>query len=213
MQTSYEPLSAKQQAELRGYVSLPVRFIRAVLFLAIVLFVGAGLESIHAAFAPKQGFASSPVLWIIPGLAFAAWFYSCWQRWTGGNRGTANIRKDLARGELAIHRVEILDAIEIEELEDEGPSYFVLTPDNEVIYFSGQWLDREKRKGFPWKSFEIREAPASKVFFGLKKAGERFPPSFIRKALDWDTLKKYRAFTGKYRVLDVNFDSLKLDPR
>jgi hypothetical protein len=212
VRTTYESLTKKQRAELLGYVSWPVQIVRAILFLGIIFLVGAALKSLHAAFAPKQGFASNSALWIIPSLAFAAWFYFRWQRWTGGARGAANIRNDLTRGEIANHHVQVVDAIEIEELEDEGPSYFLLTSENEVLYFSGQWLDREKRRGFPWKSFEIREAPLSKVFFGLKKTGERFPPSFIRKPLDWETLKKYRAFKGKYRVLNEDFESLKRDP-
>lgn len=212
MQTSYEPLTTKQKAELRGYVSWPVRIVRAILFLAIVLLVAASLRSIHSSFAPKQGFGSNALWWIIPALAFMVWFYSCWQRWTGGRRGTAEIRKDLARSEVAIHHIQVVDAIEIEEVEDEGPSYFILTSENEVIYFSGQWLDREKRRGFPWNSFNILEAPTSKVFFSLKKTGERFAPSYVRKALSWETLKEFGAFKGHYRILNENFESLKRDP-
>jgi hypothetical protein len=213
MRTTYEPLSKKQRAELFGYVSWPVRNVRIALFLVILFLAGAALKSLHAAVAPERGWVSNSAFWIIPGLVFAVWFYFRWQRWTGGNHGRANIRNDLARGEMAIHHIEVVDAIEIEELEDEGPSYFFLTSDKDVLYFSGQWLDREKRKGFPWTTFEIHDAPLSKIFFGLKKTGERFTPTFVRKALDWNTLKRHGAFKGKYRVLRESFDSLKTDPR
>jgi hypothetical protein len=213
MRTTYEPLSKKQRAELSGYVSWSVRIVRAVLFLVIVFLAGAALKSLHAAFAPERGLASNSAFWIIPGLVFAVWFFFRWQRWTGGIHGMANIRNDLVRGEIAIHHVEVVDAIEIEEVEDEGPSYFLLTSDKEVLYFSGQWLDREKRKGFPWTTFEIHDAPLSKIFFGLKKTGERLVPSFTRKPLEWNTLKQYGAFNGKYRVLNESFDSLKSNPR
>lgn len=212
MRTSHEPLTAKQKAELRGYVSRSVRLVRAVLFVAIVALLTVCLRSIHSSFAPKQGLASNPLLWIVPALAFAAWFYIRWQRWTGGGRGTVDIRNDLARGEVAIHHVQVLDAIEIEEVEDEGPSYFILTSEKEILYFNGQWLDREKRRGFPWQSFNILEAPVSKTFFGLKKTGEHFRPSYTRKALDWDTLKKFHAFKGRYHLLDLDFESLKCNP-
>lgn len=210
MQTTYEPLTKKRRAELQDYVSWPIRIVRAVLFLVVIGLAGAGFKALHAAFAPKHGLASSEAAWIIPSFAFAVWFIFPWRRWTGGNR-IPDVRLDLARGEMAIHHVEVMDAIEIQESEDEGPSYFLLTSNKEVLYFSGQWLDREKRKGFPWKSFEIHEGPLSKVFFGLKKTGDRFAPSFTRKALNWDTLKKYGAFNGKYRVLNEDFDSLKRD--
>jgi hypothetical protein len=212
MRTIYEPLSSKYKAELSGYVSWAVRLVRAILFIAVVLLVTASLKSIHSSFAPKEGLGGNRLFWIIPALAFVVWFHSAWQRWTGGARGTADIRKDLARGEVAIHHVQVLDAIEIEEVEDEGPSYFILTDEKEVLYFSGQWLDREKRKGFPWTTFNILEAPASRTFFSLKKTGERFRPSHIRKALDWETLKKFGAFKGSYRILNVDFESLKSDP-
>jgi len=212
MQSSFEPFTKKQKSQLEGYVSLTVRSVRGILFLAIVFLVGASLRSIHFSFAPKQGIFALPEWWIVPGIVFTCWFFYRWRRWTGGGRGVTQIRQDLARGEVAIHQIDVLDAIEVEELEDEGPSYFILTNDREVLYFSGQWLDREKRKGFPWKTFEIVEAPVSKTFFGIKKIGERLQPSYVRKALDWDTLKRFNSFSGRYRILDVDFESLKADP-
>lgn len=212
MRTTYEPLTAKQGAELRGYVSWLVRLVRAVLFLGSILLVAASMRSIHSSFVSQDNFFSNPVWWIAPAVVFAVWFYSRWKRWTGGRHGVAQIRADLDRGEAAIHHVEVIDAIEIEELEDEGPSYFILTNEKEVLYLSGQWLDGEKRKGFPWKTFEIVEAPASKTFFRLKKTGDRLQPSHVRRALDWNTLKRFKSFTSHYRILDVDFESLKTDP-
>lgn len=211
MRTSYEPLTAKQYAELRGYVSWVVRLVRAVLFLVIILLVAASMRSIQSSFISRRSFFSNPIWWIIPAAAFATWFYSCWSRWTGGRRGTTQLREDLARGEAAIHHVEVVDAIEIEELEDEGPSYFILTSEKEVLYLNGQWLDREKQKGFPWTNFDIIEAPSSKLFFKLRKTGERFRPSYLRKALDWKTLNQFKAFKGHYHLLNVDFESLKSD--
>ena len=212
MQTSFEPFTKKQKSQLEGYVSLTVRTVRGILFLGIVFLVGASLGSIHSSFAPKQGIFSVPEWWIVPSLAFTCWFFYRWRRWTGGGRGVTRIREDLARGEAAVHHVEALEAIEVEELEDEGPSYFILTTGREVLYLSGQWLDREKRRGFPWKTFDIVEAPVSRTFFGIKKTGERLQPAYVRKALDWDTLKRFKSFSGRYRILDVDFESLKTDP-
>jgi hypothetical protein len=212
MQTSYEPLSSKQKAELRGYVSRAVRLVRAILFLAIAFLVTASLRSIHSSFAPHDGFFSYPMWWFVPALTFMVWFYFPWRRWTGGKCGTRQIREDITRNVAAVHHIEVSDAIEVEEQEDEGPSYFILTSRQEVLYLSGQWLDHEKRKRFPWKNFDIVEAPGSKVFFGLKKAGEPFTPSYFRKALDWDSLKRFKTFSGRYCILDVDFESLKINP-
>src|SRR5262249_24850373 len=147
MQTSYEPLTPKQKKELEGYISLTVRLVRAILFLLTVSLVGASIRSIHSSFAPGQGIFSYFVWWLVPALAFTMWFYFRWRRWTGGAHGTRQIREDLARGEAALHHVEVVDAIEVEEQEDEGPSYFILTIEREVLYFSGQWLDGERRRG------------------------------------------------------------------
>jgi hypothetical protein len=100
-----------------------------------------------------------------------------------------------------------MDAIEVEEKEDEGPSYFLNTADGEVILFTGQYLDDYKQRKFPWRSFEIIEAPNSRVFFGLKQLGNPFEPSAHRLPFNFAEFKKFGG--KKYQPLDMSFGELK----
>jgi hypothetical protein len=112
-------------------------------------------------------------------------------------------------GEIAVRRVVAVDAVEIEEQEDEGPGYFILTADGTTLLFAGQYLDRLKSKGFPWTAFDVSEAPQSNVFFGISAAGDRLKPSARRPPLTFEEGKAYGTFNVKYRTVDGDFVSLK----
>lgn len=211
MQTTHEPLTAKQRKELQGYISWGVRTARVVIYFIAVIFVGACLRSIHHTFLSQPVFAWD-VWWLVPTLAFATWLARRAKNWTGGTQGVNDIKADLAEGNIAVHRITVMDAIEMEQAEDEGASYFILTDDKKVIYFHGQEMDRWKRHGFPWQEFEIRETPRSKMLFSLKQQGARFAPTIIRKPLSFAEVKNYSGnFKGHYRILEVDFESLKTD--
>jgi hypothetical protein len=85
----------------------------------------------------------------------------------------------------------------------------VLTEDGTVILFSGQYLAPYKRKGFPWKSFEILEAPSSKIFFGLMPLGEKLVPSVCRPPLSWPEFKEFANVKHEWAIVDVDFAALK----
>jgi len=148
------------------------------------------------------------VWWLLPSLLAVACIYILSGNWTGGRGFRQQVKTDLAGGAVAVHRIDAVDAIEVEEHEDEGPSYFLRTTGGLTILFSGQYLDSYKRKGFPWKSFEMIEAPKSKVFFGLKELADRLKPSFIRQPFTSDELKQFRC--KKYVILKNDFESLKV---
>lgn len=198
MNTTFRPISKRRLAELRGYVAWSTWFFRALLFLAII-----------AAFAwLLRRISDSVLVWLLPSLALAAAIYWVSGRWTGGRAFRAAVRKDLAGGVAAAHQVVALDAIEVEEGEDEGPAYFILADDGATLLFAGQYLDAWKRKGFPWKSFEVLEAPASKVFFGLVPGGEKLAPSLTRPPFTWEEHKAF-AHIRNFGVVDVDFPALK----
>jgi len=65
------------------------------------------------------------------------------------------------------------------------------------------------RRGFPWTAFEILEAPQSRLFIGLAKAGDKLTPTRRAEPLTWEETKTFGVLDGKYRVLDLDFTSLK----
>ncbi len=209
MNKSQRPLSKKQLSELKGYIALGVTIGRAVFFLIVTAILLTLSRKIYLLFVWPLPNGSHPVWWIIPPACVMAWVYKISARWTGGRDFRNKVREDVKQGILSITQVDIVDAIEIEEIEDEGPTYFVETADGQTMLFTGQYLESYRRKGFPWKSFEIREALNSKVFFGLSPLAKPLNPSLIRAPLSWDEYKTLTTKIKKYGVLEVPFESLK----
>jgi hypothetical protein len=207
VKTTYRPISKRRLAELQGYVWWVITLFRAVLFIVAVGVVGWLLRAIQQRIAAPP--LDSDAIWLVPTLGFAVAVYMRAGRWTGGRSLRAAVRADLAGGVAAVHEVNAVDAVEVEEQEDEGPSYFILTDDGTTLLFSGQYLAPYKRKGFPWKTFEILEAPSSKIFFGLMPRGEKLVPSVCRPPLTWAEFKEFARGRREYGVVDVDFAALK----
>lgn len=207
MQTTYRPISKRRLAELRGYVAWSTSLFRAVLLVAVVGLFGWTVRTAHLRLG--KPLADSELVWLLPSLALAAALYFVAGRWTGGRAFRAGVRQDVAGGVAAVHVVRAIDAVEVDEGEDEGPAYFVLTDDGTTLLFAGQYLAPYRRKGFPWKEFEILEAPRSKIFFGLVPRGERLAPSVRRPPFSWEEFKEFARGKREYAVLDVDFDAVK----
>lgn len=208
MQTTFRPISKRRLAELRGYVAWGTSLFRAALMIAIVALFAWALRAAHVRLG--RALADSELVWLLPSAALAIALYVIAGRWTGGRRFRAAVREDLAGGVAAVHAVRAVDAVEVEEGEDEGPAYFLLTHDGATLLFAGQYLGPYKRKGFPWKEFEILEAPRSKIFFGLVPRGERLVPSARRPPFTWEEFKAFAKGKREYAVLDnVDFNAVK----
>jgi hypothetical protein len=209
METTFQPLSKRQQAELRGYVAWSITLFRGFLFLAGVGALGWFLRAVHARATEPGSFFGNDAWWAVPLFAFAGGLYVVSSRWTGGRRFRRAVRADLKGGVARVRRITVVDAIEVDEQEDEGYAYFLLTDDGRTMLFAGQYLDTYKRKGFPWRAFDVIEAPVSERFLDIVRAGERLVPSARRPAFTWDEVKRFGALE-KYRFVDdVDFEALK----
>ena len=105
---------------------------------------------------------------------------------------------------MAVHLIKVEKAIRIEEIEDEGVTIIVLTSDGETILFSSQ----ELKESFPWKEFEIIEAPHSKILLNLRRLGDSIHPKEMYSLSDKVDLRDHEKMNGIYKVLDVDFHSL-----
>jgi hypothetical protein len=206
---TYRALTRRQRQDLEGYVAGGTSLFRAVLFVAIIGFVAWLLRAVLLRVAATYPAAAHPAWWIVPVLALAAALFRLSRRWTGGRELRAKIRADLERGEVAVRRVVASAAIEVQPGEDEGPTFFLLTGDGKTMVFGGQYLEPFVRRGFPWAAFDIVEAPESRLFVGLVKAGERLVPARRAEPLTWEETKMFGVLEGKYRVLDCDFASVK----
>jgi hypothetical protein len=208
-QVEYRPLSRRQVAELRGYVAASTVVGRALLFVALVGTAALVLRAIVRAASSVLPVLSHAVWWIAPTCLLGWLLYRRSSRWTGGPEFRQQVRRDLARGQLAVRQVEAVDAVAFEEVEGCGPCYILLTRDGRTLLFDGQYLEAYRRRGFPWTCFEIREAPESGVFFGLRKAGERLKPSACVPSLSFAERKALGSFNKSCQTVEVDFATLK----
>jgi hypothetical protein len=210
MEPSIRRLTKRQQADLRGYVATGTAIFRAAAFLAAVAVVGLILRGLYRLVTtPATPSLVQQAWWGVPTLGFAAWLYRRAGGWTGGRAFRQKVRADLRGGVAVGRRVTAVDAIEIEEQEDEGPTFFLRTDDGRTMFFAGQYLERYQRKGFPWKAFDIFEAPESGLLMDIDAADERLVPSMRRGPLSWEHTKRLGLLRKRYGVIDVDFESLR----
>jgi hypothetical protein len=207
METTFRRLSKRHRKELAGYVAPGIFLFRAALFIVAIGSAGWLMRAVHLRWIRPT--VDSDVVWVLPTVTLAVALYLHSGRWTGGRRLRAAIRRDIARGDVAVHRISALDAVEVEPGGDEGPSYFILTEEGSTLFLSGQYLETFTRKGFPWKAFAIVEAPESKIFLRIESLGERLTPSAVHSSALWQEMEKFTRPKGNYGIVDVDFAALK----
>jgi hypothetical protein len=209
MTTTFRPLTAKQRAELQGCVAWSMYVFGVVLFLILVFLVASAFHFVHSHLARLLPAISHSLWWIVPTVIVVLLGCRFLMRSVQSRAFRAQVKSDLARGEAAVHLIDAVEAIEVEEQEDEGQTFFLKTAGGDTMVFSGQYLDTYTRKGFPWKAFEIIESPAAKIFFGLKKLGEPLSPSFTREPFTREEAKIHRHYFSDYATIKDDFESLK----
>jgi len=198
-----DPLTKRERAELGGYIARSAVASRAILFaLALAATAGMALK--------VQGWLSiDQPLWVVPTAVVALALYWRSRRWTGGRDLRARIRRDLKSNTAAVHVLSVVDAIKVEEAEDEGPTFFLKLETGETVAIGGQFLDRFVSRGFPWRQFEIREAAESGLFLGLKSRGEPVVPSLVKPPLSTATVRELGIPGVRWKVLPVAFEVLR----
>lgn len=201
-------LSKKEVQELQSYVSYRTTLLRAGFFCLLLIFVALFLFNVIARL--TSGFTLY-VLSISPTLLLGTILYRTSKKWTGGPALRKNIREDLKNGVARVDTYSVLEAVEIDEQEDEGVGYFLKLEDSRVVFVQSQEVVSWKRRGFPWTRFKVRTAPVSGRFLGIRKDGERLKPSMVRAPLSLD---EYKLLNPKSKELfvftDWDFEALKI---
>lgn len=131
-----DPLTKRERAELGGYVARSAVASRAILF-ALALGATAGM-----AFKVQRWLSIDQPLWLVPTAVVGLALYWRSRRWTGGRDLRARIRRDLKSNTAAVRVLSVVDAIKVEEAEDEGPTFFLKLETGETVVMAGQFLDR-----------------------------------------------------------------------
>ena len=196
MQRETRKLTKRERDELQGVVAWSTQIGRAFLFLLVLFFVGAIFRSLFALVA-----IDTPI-WFVPTAILAYFLYRRAGRWTGGQAFRRLVRQDIENGEACVTVIRPVDVTEIEELEDEGPSYIVKTDENDWVVLSGQEMVAHKLRGFPWAQFSVDEAPHSSMFFGLTRMGDPVPLNRTLPPLRYELARDLGAASGTFTVLD-----------
>lgn len=201
--TTEQPMVRAHARALQELVAWPAALFRACLFLLAVSVAGAMFRTAYLVATALLGFSSVTPWWWLPTGAVGIALYLRAARWSGGRQLRRDIRADLRAGVVAVERLAVTEAIEVEEREDEGPGYILRTADGRTLVFAGQHIERYRRKGFPWRAFDVVNAPRSGVFLDLVAQGTTLPASSRRPPFSIEELRKYSGDAGSaYQLLD-----------
>lgn len=191
-----QPLSKVQRDELEGIGALSTQLLRGLIFVVFIFVLGLLFRSL------QHTVLITPPLWLFPTAMAAIWLYFRSGRWTGGREFRRRVREDLEAGVASITIIEPVSILEVEELEDEGPSFLIEASSGDTVLLTGQELERYKRKNFPWSKIGVIEAPRSKRFFGLKRMGDPIRVDGTMPPLCYDKAKELGCFEQNVIILD-----------
>jgi hypothetical protein len=90
------------------------------------------------------------------------------------------IARDLADDQVEVLRCTVLDAVEVDGLEDTGPGYFLDLGDSTLLYLQGQYLDEfVEQDRFPNREIRIVRTPHAELSLSFECSGEGFEPSRV----------------------------------
>ena len=126
-----------------------------------------------------------------------------------GARGRDAYSRDLAAGMAEEATFDIMDAIRIEESEDEGSQYFLKLSDGRVLFLAGQYLyEPEQARTFPCKRIRTTRAPDSRLLIDLACEGPYLDASSVRPPFS-KRAHEQSEVPQDGDVLAVNFDDLR----
>ncbi len=197
-------MTKHERAELKGYLSAWAVVGRAALFFVALAIVALPSRSVQLLLGLPDP------LWLLPATGAGAFLFVRSRRWTGGRELRNRIRLDLLQNQARVCVVRVREAILFQEREDEGPTIFVLDEGGETILFAGQEFARHADRGFPWKTFEIRECPRSRRFLGIRRRGDKFEGCGIRPPLPAEQFGSLGFDSvAAWRIVDIPFEQVR----
>lgn len=168
-----------------------------------------GIGAIRLFSGPPSGAALGIAAGVAACVALAAFAYV--RRTAGRAIGAERdaFAADLRGGRVVAETFDVLDAIHVEEREDEGSTYYLKLADGSVLVLRGQYLyDVEGDGSFPSTRVTLTRAPQSRLVFDLACVGRPLPASSERPPF---TREEYRAgaIPADGDVLAADFESLR----
>jgi hypothetical protein len=142
-------------------------------------------------------------------LLVAAYVYRRMQRSPLEGERQARIARDLAGGVARVVTYRVTDALQVEEAEDEGSSYYLKLDDGRVAFLTGQYLyEVEEDRTFPSTVVSVDRAPHTHLVFDLRCEGSPIGPTpklppFTTS--DWDRGR----VPSDGALVDLDFEALR----
>jgi hypothetical protein len=122
-----------------------------------------------------------------------------------------SVSSDIAEGVARVTTFHVVDAIRVEEAEDEGSQYYLKLEDGRVAFLTGQYLYELEEAGvFPSRVVTVTRAPRSAVVFDAACTGEPLAPSATRSPFSAEEYR--RGVPADGALLDVDFAQLGREP-
>ena len=119
-----------------------------------------------------------------------------------------SVSRDLGDGVVLMTTYHVVDAIRVEEAEDEGSQYYLKLEDGRVAFLAGQYLyELEEDGSFPNRIVTVTRAPHSAVVLDVACEGDPLAPSASRPTFSREEFEKGIPADGA--LLDVDFDELR----
>ena len=148
-------------------------------------------------------------LWPIAAALAGCSIYALWRQRrmpTAGSR--AATRRDLDQGLVDDLQVQIVEALVVEEQEDEGPGYYLKLADGQVLFLQGQYLMDAEEEGFPRARLSMAHARESRTLLDLRCDGPPVPVAGRLPAFSVEDWKADRV-PPDGALLDIDFEALK----
>ena len=102
-----------------------------------------------------------------------------------------DLRDDIRRGEAEVRQYTAVEAIRVEEAEDEGTGFFMRLRDGNILFLCGQhFYELEDQGRFPSDRFEYALAPTSQWSLGFESTGDYLPVSYSRSAFSLKDMRR-----------------------
>ena len=125
---------------------------------------------------------------------------------------TGALQRELAEGNAEVTTYEVVDAISIEEQEDEGSMYYLELRDGRILFIAGQYLyEFEEEKRFPNTKFQIIRTPRTRHVIGFTCLGDYLPASARGRPFT-EADYRSRRVPEDGTVWEGDFDVLRADP-
>ena len=120
-----------------------------------------------------------------------------------------NMSRDLAEGIARLTTYQVVDAIRVEEAEDEGSQYYLKLVDGRIVFLAGQYLyELEENGSFPSRVVTVTRAPHTAVVLDAASEGAAFAPSGTRPPFGQEDYRR-GGVPEDGALVDVDFEALK----